>query len=249
MFKKIVFALGVLFSLSAQAKDLVYRDIYELPYWGGNPYTPMAISRVEQNKSNPSPLNAQYILGIQDREFFNKNSISKTIDMHSKPLHLFNNWFIQSERPRTACNGTQLVLRSSTGDLRGIVIKPEKPNWIDMVFDCYVAKKNDQITRVIYLTNDVVAFDSTVGLFFFNMSKGKFYNEVFKTPDGMRAVLYQTQDNDFLVEAIEPGTPIRKYRDNFDPRVGLRALRLDGERVPGVVKQEDLNTIPNKRGL
>lgn len=249
MLKKISIALCLLASFGVNAKELVYKNTYDLPVWSGNPYTPMAISRVEENKSSPNQLNAQYILGIQDREFYNNSTISKVLQTHAKPLHLFNNWFIQAENVKAACNGTQLILRSSSGELRGINIKPEKPSWMNMIFDCYVGKKYDRVTRVIYLTNDVVAFDSTVGLFFFNMKTSRFYEEVIMVPNNTRVVLYQTQDNDFLLETIEPGTPIRKFKDSFDPKVGIRAIRLNGERVPGVVKQEDLNTFVQKRGL
>lgn len=249
MLKKISIAFCMLLSLGVNAKELVYKNTYDLPYWGGNPYTPMAISRVEANKSSPNQLNAQYILGLQDREFYNNETISKVLSTHAKPLYLFNNWFIQAENVKAACNGTQLILRSSSGELRGINIKPEKTNWLNMVFDCYVGQKYDRVTRVIYLTNEVIAFDSTIGLFFFNMKNGRFYEEVLMVPTGTRAVLYQTQDSDFLLETIEPGTPIRKIRDDFDPRIGIRAIRLNGEKIPGIAKQEDLNTFVQKRGL
>lgn len=248
MFKKIVCGLSVILSFNAFAA-IQYKEVYQLPAWGGNPYTPLAISRVEPKKSSPNPLDAKFIVGIQDREFYNLSPLRNVLSNHGKPLYLFGNWFIYAENPKAACNGTQLILRSSSGEMRAITMKPEKGNIIDQVVDCYMAKRYDKVNRVIYLTNEVVAFDSTIGVFFFNIKKGSFYEEVFNYPGDSRVVFYTTQDGDFLLETVEDGTPIRKYRDGYDPRVGMRALRLDGQRVPGVVLQEELNSISNKRGL
>lgn len=80
------------------------------------------------------------------------------------------------------------------------------------------------------------------------MKTGLFYKDVFRTPEGFHLVLYTTQDGDFLLETVEIGGTIRRYKDNYDPRIGLRAIRLDGVRVPGKALQSDLDMIAQKKG-